>query len=148
VHENNQPASEGGASQAPLQAGNYCFVVDDDAGICRVLSFTLRKLGFGTREIATPAALDAELAVHSPALIFLDLGLGEHGALDALPIIARHGCHAPVQLMSGRSQGVLDEVVRAGEKQGLRMLPALTKPFRMGVVRDVVAGLGLATSAG
>ncbi len=143
----SEPSSEGGVEQASLPAGNYCFVVDDDAGICKVLSFTLRKLGFGTREIATPAALEAELAQHSPALIFLDLGLGEHGALDVLPIIARHNCNAPVQLMSGRSQGVLNEVVQAGEQQGLKMLPALTKPFRMGVVRDVVAGLGLATAA-
>ena len=50
--------------------------------------------------------------------------------------------------MSGRSQGVLDEVVVAGERQGLRMLPALVKPFRMGVVKELVASLGLAPPAG
>jgi hypothetical protein len=50
--------------------------------------------------------------------------------------------------MSGRSQSVLDEVVKAGEEQGLKMLPALMKPFRMGVVKDLVAGLQLAPPAG
>ena len=69
--------------------------------------------------------------------------MGESGALDVLPILARHGYRGPVQLMSGRSQSVLDEVVAAGERQGLKMLPALMKPFRMGVVKDLVAGLGL-----
>jgi len=123
-----------------------CFVIDDDAGICKALCFTLRKLGFATREIATPAALDRELAERSPVLVFLDLGLGEHGALDVLPILARHGCSAPVQLMSGRSQAVLDEVVAAGGRQGLNMLPAMTKPFRMGVIKDVVAKLGFSGS--
>ena len=54
----------------------------------------------------------------------------------------------PVQLMSGRSQSVLDEVVTAGERQGLKMLPALVKPFRMGVVKELVAGLGLPAAGG
>ena len=49
--------------------------------------------------------------------------------------------------MSGRSQSVLDEVVVAGERQGLKMLPALMKPFRMGVVKELVAGLGLSAAA-
>ena len=122
---------------------SYCFVVDDDAGICKALSFTLRKLGFGTVDIPSPTALEEALAEQSPALIFLDLGLGQAGALDVLPILARYGYDGPVQLMSGRSQGVLDEVAAAGEAQGLKMLPALVKPFRMGVVKDLVANLGL-----
>jgi hypothetical protein len=54
------------------------------------------------------------------------------------------GYGGPVQLMSGRSQAVLNEVVLAGEEYGLHMLPALEKPFRMGVVKDVVAAAGLA----
>jgi DNA-binding NtrC family response regulator len=148
VSEQSQQAAEVRPVQTPAQGPSYCFVVDDDAGICKALSFTLRKLGFATSEIATPAGLGAELAERSPALIFLDLGLGESGALDVLPILARHGYEGPVQLMSGRSQSVLDEVVAAGERQGLKMLPALMKPFRMGVVKELVAGLGLVTAAG
>lgn len=147
MYEQSQQAAVVGAVQAPTQIQSYCFVVDDDDGICKALSFTLRKLGFGTADIATPAALDAALAERSPVLIFLDLGLGQSGALDVLPILARHGYEGHVQLMSGRSQSVLDEVVAAGERKGLKMLPALMKPFRMGVVRDLVAILGLASPA-
>jgi DNA-binding NtrC family response regulator len=148
VYEQMENNAADGVLKAPPQTGSFCFVVDDDAGICKALCFTLRKLGFATREIASPAALDRELAEHSPVLVFLDLGLGEHGALDVLPILARHGCKAPVQLMSGRSQAVLDEVVAAGEGQGLRMLPALTKPFRMGVIKELVATVGLPGAPG
>lgn len=142
----NMSVAATGAEKTPTarQAQTYCFVVDDDAGICKALCFTLRKLGFGTADIPSPAALEQALAERSPALIFLDLGLGQAGALDVLPILARHGYAGPVQLMSGRSQSVLDEVVAAGEKQGLKMLPALAKPFRMGVVKELVAGLGIA----
>lgn len=142
------PQASAGAAEAPARNRPFCCVVDDDAGICKALSFTLRKLGFETAEIATPAALDQTMAVSTPALIFLDLGLGQHGARDVLPILARHGYKGPVQLMSGRSQAVLDEFVVTGQEQGLTMLPALPKPFRMGVVKELVAGLGLADAGG
>jgi DNA-binding NtrC family response regulator len=128
--------------------GARCFVIDDDAGICKALSFTLKKLGFATTEIATPPALANALEAESPDLIFLDLGLGQSGAMDILPILSERGYHGPVQLMSGRSQAVLDEVVAVGEQYGLTMLPALEKPFRMGVIKDLVAGLGFATPEG
>jgi len=141
MFKQSQPTAVADLIPAPAQT--YCFVVDDDAGICKALSFTMRRLGFATAEIATPEALDSALATHSPSLVFLDLGLGQSGALDVLPILTRHGYQGPVQLMSGRSQSVLDEVVAIGERRGLKMLPALVKPFRMGVVKDLVAGLGL-----
>jgi CheY-like chemotaxis protein len=99
-----------------------CFVIDDDAGICKALSFTLRKLGFETSEIATPPALEAALKTQVTELVFLDLGLGQSGAMDILPILSQHGYEGPVQLMSGRSQGVLDEVAAAGGRIGLNML--------------------------
>jgi DNA-binding NtrC family response regulator len=148
MSEQGQQLAADGMARAPMPARNYCFVVDDDAGICKALSFTLRRLGLDTVEIATPAALGHALQERSPSLIFLDLGLGQSGALDVLPMLASHGYRGPVQLMSGRSQSVLDEVVVAGERQGLWMLPALVKPFRMGVVKELVAGLGFPPPAG
>ena len=147
MFEQSQPVA-GGSVAPPVPMQNCCFVVDDDAGICKAMCFTLRRLGFDTSELATPVALDAAMVERRPSLIFLDLGLGQSGALDVLPILARHGYSGPVQLMSGRSKSVLDEVVKAGEQQGLKMLPALMKPFRMGEVKDLVAGLGLASPAG
>jgi CheY-like chemotaxis protein len=139
-----EPAAVGGSLRAPSSAGRYCIIVDDDPGICKALSFTLRKLGFETSEAAGPAALDALLGERIPELIFLDLGLGQAGALDVLPILARHQYGGLVQLMSGRSQETLDEVAAAGERHGLKMLPALPKPFRMGVVKDLIARLDAA----
>jgi DNA-binding response OmpR family regulator len=136
-----EPEAAGPRVQPPAGQSRYCIIVDDDPGICKALSFTLRKLGFETSEADSPAAMDAALAERSPKLIFLDLGLGRSGALDALPILSRRGYDGYVQLMSGRTREALDEVAAAGERYGLRMLPALPKPFRMGVVKELVAGL-------
>ncbi len=145
MSEPSQQADVASAAQSPGSSQRSCFVVDDDAGICKALSFTLRKLGFATHEIATPEALESAIETETPQLIFLDLGLGKSGAMDILPILSQHGYEGPVQLMSGRSQVVLDEVVAVGAEYGLTMLPALEKPFRMGVVKDLVAGLGFTT---
>ncbi len=143
----SEPSQHSGtAGVAPASMQRSCFVIDDDAGICKALSFTLRRLGLATTEIATPAALESALETEMPDLVLLDLGLGQSGAMDILPILAEHGFEGPVQLMSGRSQAVLAEIVAVGEQFGLTMLPALEKPFRMGVVKDLVAGLGLAAS--
>lgn len=136
-----EPAADGGSAGVPVGSARYCIIVDDDPGICKALSFTLKRLGFGTSEAAGPASLDALLEERTPELIFLDLGLGQSGALDVLPVLARHEYRGLVQLMSGRSQETLDEVAAAGERHGLKMLPALPKPFRMGVVKDLVASL-------
>jgi DNA-binding response OmpR family regulator len=144
LSEPNPGIEVGRAGGVAGHARPLCCVVDDDAGICKALCFTLKKLGFETAEIATPAGLDQAMDTRDPSLIFLDLGLGQAGAMDVLPILVRHGYKGPVQLMSGRSQSVLDEFVGVGKEQGLTMLPALAKPFRMGVVKDLVARLGLA----
>jgi len=145
VYEERQSAGEvDPVRPMPALYRQLCFVVDDDAGICKALSFTLRKLGLGSAELGGPQALVAALEERKPSLVFLDLSLGDFGALDVLPILAEHAYRGPVQLMSGRGGDSIEEVVAAGERQGLAMLPPLTKPFRMGVIRELIANLGLA----
>ena len=134
-------AAAGDSVQSAVSSDRYCIIVDDDPGICKALAFTLRKAGFETSEVATPQAFDAAMAERTPQLVLLDLGLGESGALDVLPVLAQHGYGGPVQLMSGRSRMVLDEVASAGNEYGLNMLPVLPKPFRMSVVKDLVASI-------
>ena len=131
----------GDSMQSSADPKRHAIIVDDDVGICKALSFTMQKLGFETAQAASPAQLDDALAARTPELIFLDLSLGQSGAMDVLPILARRGYAGYVQLMSGRSQAVMDQVAAAGDEFGLKMLPALPKPFRMTVVKDVVAGL-------
>jgi CheY-like chemotaxis protein len=128
-----------------------CLIVDDDAAIRKALAFTLRKLGIETLEVGSPEGLEGVIGEREPQLIFLDLGLekasGTTGALEVLAILGRRGFSGSVQLMSGRAQSVLDEVAETGRRAGLRMLPPLAKPFRMGVVKDLADRLALSRPA-
>lgn len=135
------PAVAAGPRHVPGASNGYCIIVDDDAGICKALSFTLQRAGFDTTAAASTAALDEALSERAPDLVFLDLSLGNAGADDMMPVLARHDYSGPVQVMSGKSQDALDEAVAAGEQHGLRMLPGMRKPFRMGVVKDLIASL-------
>jgi len=128
----------------PAEGGPpFCLVVDDDPGICRAIAFTVRRLGFDVAEAGSLEALEAALARRSPLLIFLDLGLGKAGPSEAFALLAQHGYRGAIQLMSGRAQSVLDEVAALGGEYGLTILPALPKPFRMGVIKDLVAAVRL-----
>ncbi len=61
-----EPAAGGESVRVPVGADRYCIIVDDDAGICKALSFTLKRLGFETSEAASPSALDTLLAERLP----------------------------------------------------------------------------------
>ena len=124
-----------------------CMIVDDDAGICKAISFSLRRMGVSTTEVATLAELEPALERSPPELLFLDLSLGQREGADALTILQRRKFPGFVQVMSGRSPQLLEEVVNTGRKHGLKMLPPAAKPFRMGLIKDLVAGLGTGAPA-
>ncbi len=105
------------------------------------MSFVLRKLGIEVAEIGDVAGLCSALSGRIPELIFLDLNLGGSGGIEAISLLAARGYKGRVQIMSGRSQSVLDGAVALGAGRGLKMLPPLAKPFRMAAVRDLAARL-------
>jgi EAL domain-containing protein (putative c-di-GMP-specific phosphodiesterase class I)/FixJ family two-component response regulator len=118
--------------------GALCFVVDDEAAIARFITIALGSYGVESREFNTAATMLNGLAGGTPKLIFLDISLGDSDAIDAIRGLAERGFAGAIQLMSGRDTVLLEDVKRIGERHGLRMLPVLTKPFRLDAVRRVV----------
>jgi EAL domain-containing protein (putative c-di-GMP-specific phosphodiesterase class I) len=53
-----------------------------------------------------------------------------------------------VQLMSGRDAMLLDDIKLIGERHGLRMRPALTKPFRVDAIKRIIDEEKLLSAAG
>ncbi len=126
----------------PQGAGQVrsCLIVDDDAGIRRLIAYSLGKLGVRSAECSAVSEVGPALLEHDPDLIFLDLGLQDGDERSVLTLLAERGFTGRVQIVSGRSIEVLDEVCGWGRSKGLAMLPPFPKPFRSSAIKALVEG--------
>ncbi|MEX2128033.1 MAG: EAL domain-containing response regulator [Xanthobacteraceae bacterium] len=135
VHEASAPA---GAAVVPANSPPLCFIVEDEAGIRQILTYSLHEYGILTNEFdSAPAVLEA-LKHTKPDLFFLDVSLQGSDAIDVIRGLAQLHYRGAVQLMSGKDPALLEEIRRVGERHSLRMLPVLPKPFRAETVRNII----------
>ncbi len=120
------------------------FVVDDEDGICKLITMTLATMGVEGEKFHNArdavAALDRQL----PAIIFLDVALEKSDAIEVIRGLGERGYGGVVQLMSGSNAELLEDVRRIGARHGLNMRPPLSKPFRTEQIRHIVTGARLA----
>ncbi|MGA2292186.1 EAL domain-containing protein, partial [Bradyrhizobium sp.] len=114
-----------------------CYVVDDETGIQQLISMVLKPMGIQIEEFASAQALMEGLDRWHPQLIFLDISLEKSDAVEVLHGLAKVGYSGAVNLMSGRHGPILEDVRKLGERHGLRMLPALLKPFDVATIRAI-----------
>ncbi len=127
-----------GRRRAPL-----CFVVDEDRSIRRFLSLILHGSGIDTEEFADSHGIAEACKRRMPRLVFLDVALDSTEAVKAIAALAAAGFTGPVQIMSGRGVTIAGQVKHIGERQRLRMLPPLKKPFETAAVAKILAELKL-----
>jgi EAL domain-containing protein (putative c-di-GMP-specific phosphodiesterase class I)/FixJ family two-component response regulator len=119
------------------------FAVDDDEGICKVISTTLASMGVETRTFHNAKDAVAALDESLPSIIFLDVALEGSDAIDVIRGLGERGFGGVVQLISGSNIALLEDVARVGARHGLTMRPPLEKPFRAEAIRTVVSSLRL-----
>lgn len=124
-------------SAKPTQT--LCFIVDDEPAIGRFIAMALRNLGdVGVEQFIDLPSMNAALNERVPNLIFLDVSLGASDAIEAIRHLAAVTYGGVVQLMSGRDAFLLEDVRLIGERHGLRMRPALVKPFRVDAIKAII----------
>lgn len=131
-----QPA--GGSHRTPL-----AFVIDEETSIRQFVSLLLQGSGVDTAEFSDGNALIKAAPARTPDLVFLNVNLEIQEALQTVEALGRAGFSGAVQLMSGRGAAVLETVRQAGERRGLRMLPALKKPFETAAIQKILNELKL-----
>jgi EAL domain-containing protein (putative c-di-GMP-specific phosphodiesterase class I) len=127
-------APNGEGSSSPVDA----FVIDDEVGICKFIALTLESLGLRSESYHTATHAIAALERGHPDIVFLDLALEGSDAIEVLRMFGEKRYSGVVQLMSGTSPGLLDDVRRIGARHGLNMRAPLEKPFRGDVIRQVM----------
>lgn len=124
---------------APRPSGEVrpIFVIDDEPGIRNALALTLRRAGYVVEEFADFDGIVRALGQARPFLVVLDVALQRSDAVEVIQALSDHRFDGAVQLLSGNSSGLLNDLRLVGERRKLRMLPVLRKPCRMRAIRAV-----------
>lgn len=117
--------------------GRLVYVVDDEPGIRNALTLTLERAGYAVETYLDFEGVREGLGRSRPFLVVLDVALQNSDAIEVLQALSDCRFEGAVQLLSGNSSGLLDDIRLVGERRKLRMLPVLRKPCRMQAVRAI-----------
>lgn len=113
-----------------------CFVVDKEESHRHFLSLALQSYGIETALFSKPHDLREGLSRRKPDLIFLDVSPASTEAIESVKALAERSYRGPVQLMSAGPETAAVE--QLGQRNALRMLPALPEPVDRAAIRKVV----------
>lgn len=114
-----------------------CLVVDDDPAIVQTLEWILENRRVGPTEFRSVDDVVAACEEIAPDIVFLDVAMRGFDAIDVIGALGERHYAGPIVLISGL-HALLNDIARVGERRGLRMLPPLTKPFRVHQVRAIL----------
>ena len=113
-------------------------IIDDHPGVRRVLSITLRHLGYETSEASDASAGIRMSLMENPDLIVMDLSLPDSSGLETAKRIKENSqtSHIPIVACSGwKSDEILAQAAEAG------ILEFLAKPISPELLADVIEKL-------
>lgn len=119
------------ATLAPMSGDHpQILIVDNDDRIVELVSWFLKKRGYGVRSARTFAGARAAIAALRPDLMLSDVDLGVEDATVELPRLAAAGALPPTLVVSG----YLDARVEAELARLPAVLDTLSKPFDFSVL--------------
>jgi two-component system response regulator MtrA len=107
-------------------------MIDDEAGMAKVVGLTAEKLGLEFRSVTNSrGAVDQFLEYH-PDIVLLDMIMPGKDGIDVLNEILATGVPTKIVLVSGYGDGYLNLAEGLGAFHGSGGFPILKKPFRNG----------------
>src|SRR4029450_10389248 len=99
------PATSPIASDMQTFLPRYAFIIDDEEGICRLITLTLAALGVKSEFFHTAGEACAAIEHRRPALIFLDIALKGSDAIDVLRKLGGKSYNGALAVMWGGTRG-------------------------------------------
>ena len=105
-------------------------MIDDEAGIAKVVGLTAQKLGHDFRAVTNPAKAVEQFPQYRPDILFLDMIMPGKDGIDVLNEILATGVPTKIILVSGYGDGYLNLAEGLAAFHGTDRFPILKKPFR------------------
>ncbi len=133
------PADAGAAVAGPRRP--LMLLIDDETSVGRFLAHAAEECGY--RAVATSGgeSFRREYRAQEPDIVALDLGMPGADGVELLRFLCEQKCRAPIVIISGFDQRVLDSSIRLGEAMGLDMAGSVTKPVRLHELAALLATL-------
>jgi len=120
-----------------------CYLVDREPGVRRLVGSLLESCRIGVEMFDSLAEMRAAPGCRDPDLVLIDITTSAADALGMVERLATSGILCPVQILSGLSPVLIEQVRRHGERCGLQMLPVAHKPLQSNALRRTITELGL-----
>lgn len=109
-------------------AANRLLVLDDDPGVLHCLAEIGREVRYDVMLIGSGGELHDVYDAFDPSVLVLGLNPDGDDAIEILSFLRRHGCRAPIVLLSGGDERALEAVRRVGVSLGLEIIGVMAKP--------------------
>jgi len=106
-------------------------VVDDESEVLDLVGKVAEGLGFDVCKAASGKQMMQALADAPPDIIVLDMIMPDLDGIEILQELAAKKSNAGIILMTGYQEQYLTMANKLGSAKGLKILGALTKPFRL-----------------
>lgn len=116
----------------------YVLIVDDEISVAELISDIVRESGLNVQIVTRFELVAAALKDYSPAVVFLDMNLGDHSGTEVLDLMAAVNSKASVILMTGMDSSAMEPARVKAKRLRLTLESKLGKPFE---IEDVEACL-------
>jgi len=105
-------------------------IIDDQAGITRVVGLIVKQLGLEFRAVNSSLRATEEFISYQPDILILDMIMPEKDGIDVLNEILLTGIPAKIVLTSGYSDAYLRLAEGVAKFYDTEQVSVLKKPFR------------------
>jgi EAL domain-containing protein (putative c-di-GMP-specific phosphodiesterase class I) len=120
-----------------------CYLIDREPGVRRLVAALLESCRIDVEVFDSLDRIPQAPRDREPDLLLIDATVNPSDALELVEKLAIARLLCPVQLLTGLSPVLIEQVRRHGERCGLQMLPVIHKPLQSNALRRTLTELGL-----
>lgn len=113
-------------------------IIDDEPDIGTLLQYIAEDCGFEVVATTTSEAFKASYATFKPTVVVVDLAVPDIDGIELFRWLADEGCSAPILILSGFDDKVLESAKLLGEARGLAMAGIINKPMHADGIRALL----------